>query len=414
MRKRGRVTVVTSGHPSTCPRMVKAADALAAADFDVRLVSVNYLPFAEDADRDLFARRSWRWTQVQVSRRTTPARSRLVSARHRLSRAVVQAVGAAHAPNLCVVRAYGRTHPELVSAILSEPFDFIYGGTSGALNAIAEAARRAARPYALDLEDLHTGESRDADAALTHALARAVLRQVLPAASFVTTASTPMADMYAQEFGIAPLVLLNVCDQPDACPPKPADGRTLELYWFSQTIGPARGLEDVVRAAGKARICASFHLRGRPLGDYVGQLRALAAAQASELEIVVHPQLPPDALVCESARHHIGLSTEIGDTMNSQVCVSNKLLTYFAAGLAAIATATVGQRSLAAEIETATRWYSPGDVGTLATLLAEWNRDRESLATASRASAAAFRRRLHWSHESESGALLAAVEDAMP
>jgi hypothetical protein len=327
-------------------------------------------------------------------------------------RGIAHAVGTARAPLGVVSRAYGRTHPELVKAILAEPFDFVYGGTSGALEAIAEAAQRADKPYALDLEDLHTAESREGDAPLTHALARAVLHDTLPAARFVTTASAPMAYTYAQEFGIAPRVILNVCDQREACPPRAADERPLELYWFSQTIGPSRGLEDVVRAAGHAGLRAAFHLRGVPLGDFVGRLRALAAALAPGLEILVHDPVPPDALVSASARHHVGLALETKDTANRDVCVTNKLLTYVAAALPIVATTTAGQCSLAAEIDGAARWYAPGNIGALAGVLAAWDRDRDSLAAASRASAAAFRRRLHWSHPAESGALLAAVENA--
>ena len=57
--RRARVTVVTSGHLSTCPRMLKSADALAAAGYDVTVVATCHEPWAADADRDVRSRRTW-------------------------------------------------------------------------------------------------------------------------------------------------------------------------------------------------------------------------------------------------------------------------------------------------------------------------------------------------------------------
>ena len=393
--------------------MVKAADALAEAGYTVRLVSVDYIDGAAGADADVVGRRQWRWVRVPVSRSTHPVRSRLISARHRASRRIAAIAGPQHAGYTAVTRAYGRTHPELVQAIQEEPFDFVYGGTSGALAAVAESARRARTRYALDLEDLHTAESRAEDASLTHALARTILRRVLGAAAFVTTASSPMAVAFAREFAVTPMVLLNVCDRRDGCSAMQADARPLELAWFSQTIGPRRGLEDVVVAAGRADLAASLHLRGLVSQDYLDSLRRLAATHAPGLEIVVQAPLPPDALVAATSRHHVGLAVEIGDVPNSELCVSNKLLTYVAAGLPLIATATVGQQSLGPELEGAVEWYPPGDVAQLARILKKWNDDRSALSRAAEASARAFRRRLHWAHPAESGALVAAVDHAL-
>src|SRR5215510_5457014 len=70
---KARVCVVTAGHLSTCPRMLKAADALAGAGYDVRVVSTNHTPWAAVADRKVLATRAWASTVVDYDRDTARA-----------------------------------------------------------------------------------------------------------------------------------------------------------------------------------------------------------------------------------------------------------------------------------------------------------------------------------------------------
>src|SRR5438105_2559145 len=64
------ICIMTAGHVSTCPRMVKAADALAAAGHMVRVVAARFEPWAAKADHDVRAQRSWPVTVIDRDRRT--------------------------------------------------------------------------------------------------------------------------------------------------------------------------------------------------------------------------------------------------------------------------------------------------------------------------------------------------------
>ena len=66
--RRARVTVVTSGHLSTCPRMLKSADALIAAGYDVRVIATLHEPWATETDRDVASRRTWRAETIDYRR----------------------------------------------------------------------------------------------------------------------------------------------------------------------------------------------------------------------------------------------------------------------------------------------------------------------------------------------------------
>ena len=54
-----RICVLTAGHLATCPRMVKAAGALAEAGHTVRIVSTQFLDWAAESDRPMAEGRAW-------------------------------------------------------------------------------------------------------------------------------------------------------------------------------------------------------------------------------------------------------------------------------------------------------------------------------------------------------------------
>src|SRR6185369_13704231 len=178
MKMTARVCVVTAGHLSTCPRMLKAADALAGAGYDVRVVSTNHTPWAAATDRSVLATRGWASTVVDYDRGTARATQVVTGARFRTARAVSAALGPMRVPMPMAVRAYSRIHDELVRTVASEPADFVYGGTTGALAAVAESASRLRVPYGIDFEDLHS-EEHGPDSDVSNALASRIERQVI-------------------------------------------------------------------------------------------------------------------------------------------------------------------------------------------------------------------------------------------
>jgi hypothetical protein len=407
-----RVTIVTAGHPSTCPRMVKAADAAVEAGCRVRFVSVDYIDWAAGFDVNVATRRRWRWTPISLQRAQHPVRSRWVSARQRAARSLATFAGASRIPHRVAVQGYARTHAEVVAAILHEPFDLVYGGTVAALAAVAEAATRARRPYGLDLEDFHLAESEDKDGWLTHALAARVVPAAAASAAFVTTASNPMSRQYERDCGVQCKTIHNVMPLP-AAPVVSKSSGPLRLYWFSQTIGPGRGLEEVIDAVAVAGIAAELHLRGNGCESYLSILRDRVQALAGNLTLHVHPPASPDDMVALCRDHHVGLSPEQPSVLNRDLCVSNKVLTYLSAGLAVAATHTQGHASVGAQSPGAIALYEPGDITGLAAVLRTWHDDREALCAARRAAWHAAQTRFHWEHPHERGALIAALEGAV-
>ena len=408
-----RVCIVTAGHMSTCPRMLKAADAMHAAGYDVRVVSASHTPWAVEADRQLRATRSWRWTVLDYSRATARRLQIKTGARMRLARVLTRAFGSRRVPAALFVHAYSRAHDELVRAIAAEPADFVYGGTTGALAAVAEAADRLRTPYGLDLEDFHTGE-RSAMVGELNVVAERVERLALPGAAFLTTSSPMIADAYAEKYSLRPRTIHNTFSLDLSRAPESVGPTPWRFYWFSQTLGPGRGLEDFIPAVGRARIAGELHLRARVREPYLSDLMRFARDAAPLLSVRLHEPAGPDAMVTLAQGHDLGLSGEEPTVLNRRLCLGNKIFTYLAAGVPVLLSATPAQSQLACELGDAAMVYEAGDIAGLAEQLSCLAGDDRMRARAKEAARAAAVHRWHWEHPLDRGALLDAIGAVVP
>ena len=390
--------------------MLKAADALHAEGYRVRVISTRTTGWAAAADAEIAASRDWQWRVVNYDRAEAPATWLRSGARHKAARALATFVKPV--PRPVVTAAFGRVHRELVDAILEEPADLIYGGTTGAVAAVAEAGRRAGTAFAVDFEDLHCAEHESPEGDLSNALARVVMRLASDGAAFVTAGSDAIARACRDELRIAAMPINNVFPLPAITPAdiNRQDGHSeFSAYWFSQTIGPGRGLEDMIRALGLTTCPASLTLRGCPVAGYTENLFALAARVAPRVRIAIESPSSPATMVDACRPFDLGVSAEQGHIRNKLLCLGNKATTYPLAGLPVALTDTAGQQPLAGDLGRGALVFAPGDAASLAEQILPLMTDRARLVEAREASWHAARTRWHWEHELERGALLAAV-----
>ena len=112
-----------------------------------RVVATRHEPWATDADRDVRSRRTWPVHVVDYRRDESALTYWRTGAQHRAARAVGARDRARSARRCRSSRARSAACTPRSSRTRSRPIpaDLIYGGTTGALAAIAEAARRAPR-----------------------------------------------------------------------------------------------------------------------------------------------------------------------------------------------------------------------------------------------------------------------------
>jgi hypothetical protein len=410
---RPRICIITGGHLATCPRMVKAADTLADAGYKVRVVSARSTAWATEADFDLVQHRAghWEWDVVDYRRHGDYPAYLTSGIRYTLARMAAASMRKRHLPLWLASSARARAYARLARLASEQPADLVYGGGS-ALEAAASTSRRLGGiPFALDLEDFHSEEEDYPTGQPRRPLTERVESALLPRAAFLTAGSAPIASAYEAKYGVRPIPINNAFPLPAQEPIFSSDAsRPLRLYWFSQTVGPRRGLELVVAGVARSGVPAEIHLRGLVRKKYADELHSLCAREAPRATIHFLPPAPPDQMVSLCRDYDVGLAFEQLDSPNRQICLSNKLLTYVLSGLAVALTETIGQKQVAHDIGPTALVCPPKGVDALGAGLRAWSEDRDLLLTAKKASWDAARRRWHWEHPLESGALVAAVE----
>ena len=388
--------------------MLKSADALAVAGYRVRVVSANHTPWATAADKVVKQTRDWSWSVVDYDKGTARPLQIATGVRFRTAQAIAEAIGPSRVPIALAIRAFSRAHDELVSAVTAEPTDLIYGGTTGALSVVADASRRMGVPFGVDFEDLHSGEHGGPGSALTNALAARIERHVIHRAAFCTAGSPMIADAYYGAYGIRPLPIHNTFSMV----PPDVRGRTegpLRLYWFSQTLGPGRGLEDIIRAIGEAGLSIELHMRARPIQAYMESLRRLREKIAPKLELALHDPLMPDDMVKLAQPYDAGLACEEPFVLNKRLSLANKIFTYLAAGVPVILSRTPAQAALEPLLGESAFGYECGDISGLADVLTQLATDADLRKRSRIAARDIAERRWHWEHQDDRGALIAAM-----
>jgi glycosyltransferase involved in cell wall biosynthesis len=413
MRELRRVCLLTPGHLSTNPRLVKEADALTNAGYAVSVIAADFALWARDADR-LFSDQLWKVVHTLSFGPHSPRRARFVQLlRLHVARAIV-AAGVRPAP--IVLAAWHPIGPDLVRAAVDVPADLYIAHYPAALPAAAIAAQRHQARYAFDAEDFHLGDTPDGpEYNAQRRMVRIIEGRYLPACAYVTAASPGIAEAYARAYDIARrTVVLNVFPRAQApCCPTPRGTATPgpSVYWFSQTIGSDRGLECAVRAIGRAQSRPHLYLRGIPAPRFLDSLRKIASDADALDRLHVLPPAVPAEMERLAAAYDVGFSGETGYSANNQIALGNKLFSYLLAGIPLVMSNIPAHQDVAPAMGDAARLYAAENPADLAAALDTLLGNPGLLASARAAAWRLGQERFNW--DLEQAKLLSCVEAAL-
>jgi glycosyltransferase involved in cell wall biosynthesis len=392
-----RICIVTSGPLGSNPRVVKEATALQGAGYDVHVVCTKIPSHLEFCDQDILSSATWAAERLDISallqRRLERARQCALRVAFHLTRLPALAESA--------LSVHSRS---LIAKAVSFPADLYIAHYPAALPAAAIAARHHGSLYAFDAEDFHLGEGPlGAEHVVERDIVRAIEDRYLKSCVYVTAASPGIANAYAEEYGIKrPTVLLNVFPRAQALStPTPAGTVTPSpsVYWFSQTVGPDRGLQCAMRAIARARTRPHLYLRGSPMAGFLDRLSEIAAEAGVTDRLHLLPPGVPSEMARLASPFDLGLVGETGCTLNRRIALTNKQFTYLLAGLPIVMSDISAHRELASALGDAARLYSVDDPESLAAALDAFLGDRASLAAARNAAWRLGQERFNWDLE---------------
>jgi len=363
------ICLVTPGHLGSNPRIVKEADALIQQGHQVHVVYAQ--THCRDLDRDASILKSARW-------QAHPVRGLAGSVGHRLRRLRQLAADATcrHWPQSLQLATIAQHHlaNRLRRSVGRIRADLYIAHYVAALPAVAAAAHRQNSIYAFDAEDFHGGEWPDSpDYDHQRQLIRTIEAAYLPGCSHVTAASPGIARAYADAYGIPmPVVVRNVfplAHAPLGPTPRGTAAPGPSLYWFSQTIGPDRGLECAVRAIALAQSRPNLFLRGFISDAFRSRLEEVALNEGVQDRLHLLPPAPPDQLERLAAAYDLGLVAETGHTENRRIALTNKLFSYALAGVPAVISDIPSHRDYISQAGDSARLFRVDDPTSLASTI---------------------------------------------
>lgn len=402
-----KILVLTASHLCRNPRVVKEATTLGQAGYDVTVASVSTGRRFEEVDRAMM--RTLPFRRQVINHTGDTRRSRAAAFIHRaatwLARSACERLRWETAHSLGPART-------LLGLARRIPADLTIVHTEIPIWA-APYLMADGRRVAVDVEDWYSEDLLVADRrSRPIGLLRRAESFALNHAMYGSTTSQAMADGLAAAYGCTPpIVLRNSFPlQPRSRIDRPTGEGRPRFIWFSQTIGPGRGLELFLAAWAKTTIPSEVYLLGDKRPGYREQLLRLVPVDRRERVIVI-PIVTPDELPDRLAEFDLGLALEPSWPRNRDITISNKILQYLNAGLAVVSTDTAGQSEVMRAAPEAGLLVEAHETTQLAARLDALLADRARLRAMQVAARRAAESQFCW--EREEPRLLAAVAQAL-
>ncbi|MDQ1141878.1 hypothetical protein [Pedobacter agri] len=300
---------------------------------------------------------------------------------------------------------YNRISWLLYLRALSIKADLYLAHNLGALPVAVKAAKKNKAQCGFDAEDLHRHELSDNINTQSYQQAKFLEDKFLAQVDYFTAASPLIATQYQKIYpSLKPTAINNVFSS--GFLQKVVDNRKdkeLKLFWLSQTIGKGRGLEDVIKSIG---ILKQSHISLSLLGS-IGEdieiyfLNVAVKAGLSRNQLNFIKPISPDETFELANQYDIGLALEQSTPFNRDICLTNKIFTYLTSGLAVIASETTAQKDFVLANPNIGKSYPIGDINALASIINQYDNDRDLLDQTKLASSALAKEKMNWEMESK-------------
>lgn len=339
-----KICIITPGTIASNPRVVKEAEALSEAGYKVHIIYSRHVKYLIEQDNAILAAHpDWTYDYLDWADRTL--NSTLIRVLSGIKRKISN-----------LILKFG-LFPESTAGFLLNRFyfwqlskarnfkaDLYIAHYPDSIAIAATAAKLNNALFAFDAEDYHRGE--DIPEQIVKAIT-SVENKFLKNASYISASSPLIVKAYqklypqVEVFNLENLFPLRY--QPRFIPLK---NDIYKFLWFSQTIGPKRGLEEFILILGlTGRKNVQLTLLGNYTPVYQSNLDELWLKSNLKPELLVMiPTVPEKEIFQLASEHHFGLALEVPHSLNRDFCLTNKLFTYILSGNVLILSDTQAQR----------------------------------------------------------------------
>lgn len=391
-----RVLLVSPGQPSLNPRLVKEADALADAGYEVTVLYSYWNNWGDHLTKKLLLTKKWKAVNAGGHPTESPAVYFLSRIIHKLANWSYNKFQIAVSTEFAVARAAWFLSREA----RKHKADLYIGHNLGALPAVVNAAKKHKAKCGFDAEDFHRQEVSDNQDSFNYKIAKHLEDKYYNRLDYLTTSSPQITGRYRQLYPQKnPVTLLNVFPKSRHSKQRAFNKNgPLKIFWFSQTIGINRGIEDIAKALQSLKPeDFELHLLGYIAGDVKQQF--INNVLLNIKNVVFHDPIPSDEIIDFAAQFDIGLAAENSVPLNRDICLTNKIFTYLQTGVAILASNTTAQNNFLEENKGVGEIYDKGDINSLTSILSGWQADRQGLFNSCEASLKLGHDKFNWENE---------------
>ena len=408
MKSRSHILIFVIGHLSQAPRPQKEAAALVRAGYKVSIRGAWWSDGLAAEDLELARSIGANFSPLVDVRKTskTALKSRI---KRRIAVELYRRLG------WVTPRSFGNSGPEMVAEARRQRPDLVIVHSEDGLWAGKKLMETGQR-VGVDVEDWFSKDLLpEARQGRPVAALQELERYHLKHASYCMATTVAMAEAMAKDAQVEriPLAIPN-------CFPwsvrsialrqqRDPRGGEVSFYWYSQTVGPGRGLEDLGRALTLVGGNWKLRLRGTlraPDGWFEESFPESIRRRIELLDPVENTEL-----LARHMSHDVGLALEVPFCGSRNLTATNKIFDYLRAGLAVIATDTAGQCEVMSKCPDSGWLVSAGDIDSLVMALQSAVDDPASLLKRKQAALEAAEHQ--WSWETYEQVLLNMIESAL-
>lgn len=367
LRRKSKVVLMALGQPSTNPRLLKEAVWFSEKGYEVHVLYCFWAKWGYYTDKKIFARYPFiKWVEIGGN----PYSRKLIYLYTRVRFKIYRLIASRFPMSLYwAEQSISRCYFELFKSGEAINASLYIAHNLGALPVVGKIASILNKPFVFDAEDFHRGQNATGSFEyIQHSL---IENYWMPKAGLITVASPLIANKYKQLLGLESLLINNVFSKKNAALVNTEISLPVKLFWFSQTIGKERGIEEILTALRKFPTHNfSITIMGDLNSEMENYLRSFILEEKKMIvDLKFLSPVEPNKIFEIAANHDIGLALETGSNENNDLICTNKLFTYLLAGNAVLFTSTSAQEYFFNQHSNIGWIYPSGNIDSLCLIL---------------------------------------------